>query len=102
MIPAALREFESRYRQVVEATPMGVHIYRLDGEGRLVLEGANPAADAALGLDHRERVGRALEEAFPGLAGTGVPDQLRRVCEVGEPWQAEELAGAGLGLGHVH
>ena len=29
MIPAALREFESRYRQVVEATPMGVHIYRL-------------------------------------------------------------------------
>ena len=92
MIPAALREFESRYRQVVEATPMGVHIYRLDGEGRLVLEGANPAADAALGLDHRERVGRALEEAFPGLAGTGVPDQLRRVCEVGEPWQAEELA----------
>lgn len=101
----ALHECESRYRQLVESTPMGVHIYRLDGEGRLVLEGANPAADAALGVEHRERVGLALEEAFPGLVGTGVPDQLRRVCEVGEPWQADELAyrdGRTQGYFDVH
>lgn len=89
---AALRECESRYRRVVEATPMGVHLYRLDPAGRLVFEGANPAADALLGVDHGQFSGRPIEEAFPGLAGTDVPRQFHRVCELGETWQVEELA----------
>jgi hypothetical protein len=91
-VDAALRECESRYRRVVEATPMGVHLYRLDGDGRLVFEGANPAADAILGVDHRQFSGRPIEEAFPGLVGTEVPGKYRRVCEHGETWQVEELA----------
>ncbi len=91
-VDAALRECESRYRRVVEATPMGVHLYRLDPAGRLLFEGANPAADAILGLDHRQFAGRLIEEVFPALAGTEVPQQCRRVCEQGETWQVEELA----------
>jgi PAS domain S-box-containing protein len=80
---------DRRYHRVVEAAPTGMHLYRLEGDGRLVLQGANPAADAILGIDHRERIGRAIEEAFPSLAGTEIPARYREIARGGAPWRTE-------------
>jgi PAS domain S-box-containing protein len=89
---AARRASEARYRRVVHASPLGVHLYRLDPAGRLIFEGANPAADALLGLDHAALAGRTLEDAFPGLSGTGVPERYLRVCQGEDTWHQHELA----------
>jgi PAS domain S-box-containing protein len=87
----SLRQSEGRLRNLVEKSPMGVHLYRLDEGGQLVFAGGNPAADRILGFDHRKFQGKLLEEAFPSLANTEIPDRYRRACLEGEPWQAEQV-----------
>lgn len=84
------RESESRFRALIEATPIGIHLYE-ERDGELVLIGANPAADRMLGLDHAELVGRALEDAFPGLRGTDVPEAYLRVAMAGENFRVDEF-----------
>ena len=86
-IETRLRESETRVRSIVESSPMGIHLYGLEGPGRLVLTGSNPAGDRILGTPVGPLVGRAIEEAFPGLAGTEVPDRYRRLCAEGGSWR---------------
>ena len=88
-IETRLRESESRVRSIVESSPMGIHLYRLEHTGRLVLTGSNPAGDRILGTPMAPLVGRTIEEAFPGLAGTEVPDRYRRLCAEGGSWRTE-------------
>ena len=88
-IETRLRESESRVRSIVESSPMGIHLYRLEEPGHLVLTGSNPAGDRMIGTPVGPLVGRTIEEAFPGLAGTEVPDRYRRLCAEGGSWQTE-------------
>jgi signal transduction histidine kinase len=88
-IETRLRESESRVRSIVESSPMGILLYRLDEPGRLVLTGSNPAGDRIIGTPVGPLVGRTIEEAFPGLAGTEVPDRYRRLCAEGGTWRTE-------------
>lgn len=87
----ALRESEERFRNIVEATPMGIHLYTLRQDGELIFEGANPAADTILGIDHTELVGKPILEAFPALEFTEIPDRYKDICAFGRPWQTEDL-----------
>lgn len=87
----ALEESEAKFRNIVESSPMGLHMYRLDEQGRLILAGANPAADKILNLDHSQLIGKGIEEAFPGLENTVVPNKYREVCLSGQPWHNEQL-----------
>jgi len=68
---------------------MGLHLYRLEPDGRLVLSGANAGADRILGLKNADFVGKTIEEAFPGLAGTEVPERYRQVARSGASWATE-------------
>ncbi|PWB71244.1 hypothetical protein C3F09_08070 [candidate division GN15 bacterium] len=92
---AALRESEERYSNVVNVSPIGMHMYRLEADGRLILEAANPAADWLLGLDHSKLLGRTIEDAFPSLAHTEIPEQYRRVAVHGERWRNESVTYKG-------
>lgn len=65
-----LRETEKRYRSIIEFLPIGMHLYQLEQDGRLVFTGSNPAADRILGIDNSIFIGRSIEEAFPALAAT--------------------------------
>ena len=87
-----LKESERRYRSLVDSSPMGMHLYRLEADGRLVFCGANPSADRMLKVDHAEFVGKTVEEAFPGLRGTEIPESYRRVADTGENWHQVEVA----------
>ncbi len=84
-----LRESEGRFRSIVESSPMGIHLYRLEPPDRLVFTGSNPAGDRILGFPVNPLAGRTLQDAFPGLAGTEVPDRYRRVCAEGGSWMSE-------------
>ncbi len=86
-----LREAEARFRSVVESSPMGIHLYRLEPDGRLIFLGANPAADAILGVPNGQFVGKEIVEAFPPLRATEVPERYREIAERGGRWRTEQI-----------
>jgi len=85
------QEFQHRAQALVQASPMGVHLYHLEKDGRLVFSGANPAADKILHRDHAMLAGRSIEEAFPELAGSELAERFREVCRSGGQWKTEQL-----------
>ncbi len=91
IVERALMESEEKFRNIVEASPMGMHLYQLEDDGNLVFIGANPAADTILGIDNSLFAGKSIEEAFPPLAGTEVPDRYRDVARDGIPWKMEQI-----------
>ena len=88
---AALYESEEKFRKIVESSPMGIHLYSMVPDGRMIFIGANPAADAILGIENNQLIGKTLEEAFPTLVNTEIPEQYRHVCTTGVPWQTEKI-----------
>ncbi len=85
------KESEEEFRNIVEASPMGMHLYQLKDDGKLVFIDANPAADTILGVDNSLFIGKTIEEAFPPLAGTEIPGKYREVVCSGKPWQTEQV-----------
>lgn len=87
----ALKQSEEQFRSIIDSSPMGVHLYRCDDAGRLLLVGSNPSADEILGIKMADMHGLTMEEAFPALADTDLPDTYRRICRNGESWFCTDL-----------
>lgn len=87
----ALQASEETFRNIVNASPMGIHLYQLEEDGRLVFIGSNAAADRLLGVDNSAFIGRTIEEAFPPLRYTEVPERYRRAVRDGESWSTEHI-----------
>jgi PAS domain S-box-containing protein len=87
----ALLESERKFRSIVTSTPMGMHMYKLETDGRLVFIDANPAADSLLGVDHSQFFGKTIEEVFPPLSNTEIPGQYRQVALNGTSWSTEQI-----------
>ncbi|HOX04828.1 MAG TPA: PAS domain S-box protein [Planctomycetota bacterium] len=87
----ALRESEARFRSIVDASPMGMHLYELGDGGELIFSGANPAADRILGVNHSKFLGLRIEQAFPGLISTEVPARYREVAARGGQWRTDQI-----------
>ena len=88
----SLQESEETFRSIVESSPMGIHIFRLEDDDRLILTRANPAADKILGVDSSKLIGKTLEEAFPPLAQTEIPERFRRAAHSGDSWATEKVS----------
>ena len=95
-----LEASEEKFRSIVESSPTAMFFFHLEPDGRLLLTGTNPAADALVGLDRQALVGKSLEEVFPGLAHTDSPTLYRRVAQgllgaqsYEAPLQDEHLSG---------
>lgn len=88
----ALAESERMFRNVVESSPMGIHQYSLESSGRLVFVGANPVADRILGIQHAALVGLTIEEAFPALVETPVPERYREVARNAGVWRVPHVS----------
>jgi PAS domain S-box-containing protein len=87
----ALRESEEKFKNIIQSSPMGMHLYQLEPDGRLIFIGANPAADNILGVDNAQFVGKTIEEAFPPLQNTEVPERYRQAAAEGESWSTVEI-----------
>lgn len=85
------KEAEAIAEALVQNSPRGVHFYDVDAGGRLILTGANPAADAILGIDHAVLIGKTLQEAFPPLAATEIPERYKATAVDGTPWRTEQI-----------
>jgi PAS domain S-box-containing protein len=87
----SLCESEEKLKNLFDSCSAGIMTYSLEDDGRLVFTGFNQAANDILGVDCSQYIGRTIEEAFPPLAETEVPDRYRRACIEGIPWQTEQI-----------
>jgi len=81
------QQTEEQFRHVIEFCPIGVLMYRLESGDRLILTAGNTAAEKILGIELRPHLGKTLEEIFPGLGHTDIPERYRRICKNGIPWE---------------
>gem|GEM_PF-1020867 len=87
----AAQHLEGRLYDLLEHVPVGIHLYALHPDGNLVFAGANRVADRILGVDNMQFVGKPIEEAFPALGETEVPDRYRQVAAQGISWNTDQL-----------
>ena len=86
-----LKASEESLRNIISASPMGIHMYELREQNQLVFIGSNAASDRILGVKHDQFIGKAIEEAFPGLTDTEVPDRYRDAAKNGKSWRTEQI-----------
>ncbi|MDD4947367.1 MAG: PAS domain S-box protein [Gallionella sp.] len=86
-------------QSVLDNAPMGIHLYRLEADQRMVFTGANPAADRILRMENRQFIGKTIEQAFPLLAHTEVPDLYRRIAREGGEWEGDQIVYDGSAIG---
>ncbi len=77
----ALRASEEKFKSIVESSPTAMYFYHLENDDRLILIGANPAADKILGISHQKLFGKTIEEAFSKLAETEVPEMYKKIAK---------------------
>ena len=95
----ALVAIEDCFRHTVESSPIGKQLYQLNENGELILLKANTSADKILGLDHSYFVGKTIQEAFPNLVETDVPELYRRVAKGELDTQRFEIKYTGKNIG---
>ncbi len=93
-IEAALQESERKFRNIIESIPLGIHVYALDDSSQLVFTDYNPAADSITKAQHATLVGKPIDEAFPGLAGTPIPAAFSKIAREGGAWHNEHFTYA--------
>jgi len=87
----ALIESETRFRSVVESSPMSILIYHLTESEELILLDSNNASDEILGGNYKQFIGKRIEDVFPGYAETETPDIFRRIAKGGGVWHSEDV-----------
>jgi PAS domain S-box-containing protein len=80
LVEEALKASEEKFKSIVESSPTAMYFYHLENDGRLVLIGANPAAEIITGVSHHNLIGKTIEEAFPNLAKTEIPELYKKVA----------------------
>lgn len=90
-MPAAPNVELSTAEEFLDNAPFGMHVYSLTADDRLVFEGANATANRILGVDHQQFVGKTIEEAFPALAATEVPERYREVALSKQLWTTDQV-----------
>jgi PAS domain S-box-containing protein len=87
----SLEKSEMKFRSTVESSPYGMIFYHLVDNDKLIITGANPAADKLLNLNHSLYLGKDVEEAFPSMVGTEIPEKFKLAAKSGEFWKTERL-----------
>lgn len=90
-IKKALRKSEEKFRRIVESSTNGMYFYQLKENDRLVVVGANPAADLILGISHQTLLGKTIEEAFLNLIHTDLPEKFKSIAKGKEVSQVFDL-----------
>jgi len=86
-----VQETERQFRAVLDYSPFGVFVCRLDQNNHLILISANDSSNRILGVDCQQHIGKTIENAFPELRGTKIVDEYLRVALEGGQYKAEQI-----------
>ncbi|NLT50391.1 MAG: PAS domain S-box protein [Ignavibacteria bacterium] len=76
-----LEASEEKYRSLVDSSPAGIYIYKLEKDDKLIFKFGNASADKMYNIKHSKLVGLPIEEAFPNLAYTPIPEMYRKIAK---------------------
>ena len=79
--------FIERIHDIFNSLPIGIHLYSLEDDGRLIFLGANSTADSILGVDNSQFIGLTIEEAFPPLKDSEIPYKYKETAFSGEIYE---------------
>lgn len=94
-----LSESEAKFRSVVDNNPMGILVYELNSRNQLILIQINSSAAQILKIQPESIIGLPIEKAFPGLAGTDLPQHYYNVLLHNTTWYSEEV---NYEADHIH
>lgn len=86
-----LQIIDDKIQRFLMALPIGIHMYNLDDQGRLIFERGNLAADRIVGLESSNFVGKEAEEFLPPTTRADMAASLRETAANGKAWQTEEI-----------
>ncbi len=75
------KQSEEKFRRIIESSPTGMYLYELQDEGKLIFTGSNPSGNRIIGMDHHKLIGKTIQEAFPELAKTNVPEMYCSIAK---------------------
>jgi len=87
----ALQESKDISKNIIDKSPLGIHIYKMDEDDRMILSGSNEAADNITGIETENLIGLPIEEAFPGSEGTELPEKYKKAAVEGEIYTKTDL-----------
>jgi len=76
-------ESTKKIRQIVDASPYGVHVYDLNKKGDLIFTGYNSAANKILGIDHSNLLNKKIEDTFPSSIQTEIRGIYKNIAKTG-------------------
>ncbi|MCX6909813.1 MAG: DUF3365 domain-containing protein [Verrucomicrobia bacterium] len=94
----ALRESERRLQATINRAPFGAYFFELQPDGQLLLTGANPSAEKVTHEASQQFFNKTIEDAFPSLKGTEIPEAFRRVAVNGEDYQNDQVEWNDQGI----
>lgn len=87
----ALKVSTEKFKSIVESSPTAMYFYKLEDNNQLILLGANPASDKIIGISHKTLIGKTIEEAFPNLKETEIPELYKKVARGDLSFQSFEI-----------
>jgi signal transduction histidine kinase len=88
-VQEALHLSEERFRRVIDSVPIGIYLFDLDEQDRLVLRMVNPASMLGLQSDLQALPGKTAQDLFAHIGDPGLLEAFSRVARGGEPYRAE-------------
>ncbi|MBN1800454.1 MAG: PAS domain S-box protein [Candidatus Lokiarchaeota archaeon] len=86
-----LKESEETFRSIFESIPIGMHLYHLDEENNLIFMASNRSSDEILGVDTTQFIGKTIEEAFPPLVQTDIPERYKDLALEEGIWRWDQV-----------
>ncbi len=76
----AVLESETKFRNMMNNLPLGIHIFQKGEDDQLYFIGANTAADTILGIDNQQLIDKTISEAFPEIADADIQDDFYAIA----------------------
>jgi PAS domain S-box-containing protein len=79
-------------QSMLDASPLGVLVYRLDENDELILISTNQSAVDILQIDVYALISKKIQEIFPSLVGEGLIEKYRAVISTGHPLRNQTIS----------
>ena len=85
----SLTESETTFRSIIEALPMGLHVFEYDYSENLILIGYNQYAENLLQFRQSELMGKKIEEIYNLLGDHDFISKCKNTARTGQTWMTE-------------
>lgn len=82
---AEAKKLAQSLQNMLDASPLGVLVYRLDENEELILISTNQSAVKILQIDLYSLISKKIDEIFPGLVLQDLPNKFKAVIKSGHP-----------------